>query len=311
MKGRFAPSPTGYMHLGNLWIALLSYVSARRQGGSFLLRIEDIDLQRSKSIYAEGIMEDLKCCGIQWDEEPLFQSERQSIYEEYLHQWEREGLIYPCYCNRARLHSISSAPHLGEGKPVYDGRCKTLSTEEKAALAATLAQQKRGPHYRLSVHDEILSFDDRWNGIVTEELVAGTDDVVLKRGDGMYAYQLAVSIDDYESGVTEVIRGYDLLASTGIQMYLQRLLGNPNTIHYGHAPLLIDGEGNRLSKRQQGITIRELVSSGMTAEAILGYLAHETGVLPIAKGEGATIDDWVQYAAIDNFSSMMMVVQPK
>lgn len=311
MKGRFAPSPTGYMHLGNLWIALLSYVSARRQGGSFLLRIEDIDLQRSKKVYAESIIEDLHFCGIEWDEEPLFQSVRQDIYEEYLRQWKERGIIYPCYCNRARLHSISSAPHLGEGKPIYDGRCKFLSEEEKVALVANMLKQGRSPHYRLSVNDETVSFYDYWNGLVEEHLVAGVDDVMLKRGDGMYAYQLAVSIDDYESGVTEVIRGYDLLGSTGIQIYLQQLLGNEEAIQYGHAPLLMDHEGHRLSKRQQGITIRELVSSGMTAEDILGYLAYETGVLTIAKGEKVTIQDWIESANIDTFSSRMMIINSR
>ena len=309
MKGRFAPSPTGYMHLGNLWIALLSYVSVRRQGGSFLLRIEDIDLQRSKAIYTEGIMEDLRFCGIEWDEEPLFQSQRQEIYENYLREWEKKGMVYPCYCNRTRLHSISSGPHLGEGKPVYDGYCRHLSDTERTSLEEELATHSRKPHYRLKVSDVEIAFEDRWNGFVKEPLVAGTDDVVLKRGDGMYAYQLAVSIDDYESGVTEVIRGYDLLGSTGIQIYLQRLLGNPHFIRYGHAPLLMDEEGNRLSKRQQGITIRELKNAGMEREDILGYLAHASGVLPVKAGEKVSIQDWIESAAMDSFSKMMIIVK--
>ncbi len=279
MRGRFAPSPTGYMHLGNIWCALISYISCKRKNGEFILRIEDIDTQRSKEEYVEAIVEDMLWLGFTWDIGPQVtesrtyrQSERIDIYESYLKQWRKDGLIYPCYCTRARLRNIASAPHMDEQRPVYDGRCKSMTEIEIQDISAD-----RSPSWRIAVENQRYRFEDLFQGPQEGYIQKNLDDIVLKRGDGLYAYQLAVSIDDALMGVTEVIRGRDLLGSVPLQQYLITLLGE-NVPQYGHIPLLLDGEGVRLSKRQKGITIRELRQEGYQSGEILAFLAYETGL---------------------------------
>ena len=268
MKGRFAPSPTGHMHVGNLWVAFLSYWSARHQDGEYIVRIEDVDIQRSKPIYAEHILEDLSWLGVTWDEAPTYQSQRLDIYERYLQELRSQNRLYPCYCNRARLQEISSAPHQGEAHHVYDGYC----------LTHTPNISERPPSWRFHMEDTKGSFQDLYRGVVDYEIQSCSDDIVLKRWDGMIAYHLAVVIDDYEMGVTEVIRGNDLLPVTGHQIVLGQTLGCPE-LEYGHVPMLVDAEGYRLSKRQQSITIRDLQNQGSTPERLWGWFALETGLL--------------------------------
>ena len=268
MKGRFAPSPTGHMHVGNLWVAFLSYWSARRQDGEYIIRIEDVDTQRSKPIYAEHILEDLFWLGFTWDEAPTYQSQRLDIYERYLKDLRIQNRLYPCYCNRARLQEISSAPHQGEAHHVYDGYC----------LTDTPNISERPPSWRFHMKDTKGYFHDLYRGKVEYTIQSCSDDIVLKRWDGMIAYHLAVVIDDYEMGVTEVIRGNDLLPVTGHHIVLGQILGSPK-LEYGHVPMLVDTEGYRLSKRQQSITIRDLQNQGATPERMWGWFALETGLL--------------------------------
>lgn len=272
MKGRFAPSPTGHMHVGNLWVAFLSYWSTRRQDGEYIVRIEDVDTQRSKLIYADHILEDLSWLGFIWDEAPTYQSQRLNIYERYLQELRNQERLYPCYCNRARLQKISSAPHQGEAHHVYDGYC----------LTHTPNISERPPSWRFHMEDTKGSFHDLYRSVVDYEIQSCNDDIVLKRWDGMIAYHLAVVIDDYEMGVTEVIRGNDLLPVTGHQIVLGQILGFPK-LEYGHVPMLVDIEGYRLSKRQQSITIRDLQKQGSTPEQLWGWFALETGL--ITKGD--------------------------
>ena len=268
MKGRFAPSPTGHMHVGNLWVAFLSYWSARCQDGEYIVRIEDVDTQRSKPIYADHILEDLSWLGFTWDEAPTYQSQRLDIYERYLQRLRTQERLYPCYCNRARLQEISSAPHQWEAHHVYDGYC----------LTHTPNISERPPSWRFHMKDTKGYFHDIYRGKVEYAIQSCSDDIVLKRWDGMIAYHLAVVIDDYEMGVTEVIRGNDLLPVTGHQIVLGQTLGFPE-LEYGHVPMLVDAEGYRLSKRQQSITIRDLQNQGVTPERLWGWFVLETGLL--------------------------------
>ena len=282
MKGRFAPSPTGYIHLGNVWIALLSYISTRQQKGTYVVRMEDIDLQRSKRELGEALLDDLEWLGFEWDEGPriggsestYWQSERQEYYANILECLALEKLIYPCFCNRARLQSIASAPHVGEVVHRYDGHCRHIDEKEVKMLSA-----EKDPSLRLSIDSCDIEFTDRWQGVQHIHLESDLDDYVLRRSDGMYAYNLAVVLDDIAMGITEVIRGDDLLDTTGQQIYLYKTLKqclhskNIKVPSYGHAPLLIDSEGHRLSKRQKSITIRELRDNQWSANRIIGELA--------------------------------------
>ena len=268
MKGRFAPSPTGHMHVGNIWVAFLSYWSARRQGGEYIVRIEDVDTQRSKPIYAEHILEDLAWLGFTWDEEPTYQSQRIPVYEQYVMELQQQQRLYPCYCNRARLQEISSAPHQGESHHVYDGYCFTN----------TPTVGERPPSWRFHMPNEENSFIDIYRGRVQYAVQSLVDDIILKRWDGMIAYHLAVVIDDYDMGVTEVIRGNDLLPVTGHQIALAHAF-ELSGLQYGHVPMLVDEDGYRLSKRQQSITIRDLQHQGSSPEHIWGWLALSTGIL--------------------------------
>lgn len=282
MKGRFAPSPTGYIHLGNVWIALLSYISTRQQKGTYVVRMEDIDLQRSKRELGEALLDDLEWLGFEWDEGPriggsestYWQSERQEYYANILECLALEKLIYPCFCNRARLQSIASAPHVGEVVHRYDGHCRHIDGKKVKMLSA-----EKDPSLRLSIDSCDIEFTDRWQGVQHIHLESDLDDYVLRRSDGMYAYNLAVVLDDIAMGITEVIRGDDLLDTTGQQIYLYKTLKqclhskNIKVPSYGHAPLLIDSEGHRLSKRQKSITIRELRDNQWSANRIIGELA--------------------------------------
>ena len=288
MKGRFAPSPTGYIHLGNVWIALLSYVSTKQQKGQYVVRMEDIDTQRSKRELGEALLDDLEWLGFEWDEGPrvggpestYWQSERQTYYRDILEHLALEKLIYPCFCNRTRLQSIASAPHVGEIIHRYDGHCRHL--EDKLIKEYMTSKE---PSLRLAVNSCDIDFVDRWQGFQHIQLEGELDDYVLRRGDGMYAYNLAVVLDDIAMGITEVIRGDDLLETTGQQIYLYKTLQSSFTSKniqipsYGHAPLLIDSEGHRLSKRQKSITIRELRESQWSPNRILGELAIAGGLV--------------------------------
>lgn len=268
IKGRFAPSPTGRMHLGNVFSALLSWLSAKSQGGTWLLRIEDIDPQRSKQEYAELIMDDLHWLGLDWDEGPYYQSERGDIYEHYLKQLTDNGLTYPCYCTRADILA-TQAPHESDGRVVYKGTCRNLAPGIKTGPAAI----------RMKVPSEgkgILSFTDGHYGMQTIDLTTHCGDFIVRRKDGAWAYQLAVVVDDALMGINEVVRGCDLLLSSPQQIYLAQQLSFAPP-HFTHLPLLCNKQGQRLSKRDQSLDMAALRTSN-TPEEIIGMLAHAAGL---------------------------------
>ena len=219
--GRYAPSPSGRMHLGNLLCCLLAWLSAKSKGGQVLLRIEDLDAQRCPRVYADAIVDDLAWLGLAADgpRPPVYQSERSAIYQQYYDKLAARGLTYPCFCSRSQLHA-ASAPHRSDGQVVYAGTCRGLTPAQAAEKAKTKA-----PAWRVRVPDEEIAFVDGHLGPYAENLARDCGDFYLRRADGVFAYQLAVVVDDALMGVTEVVRGADLLSSTPRQLWLYRALG--------------------------------------------------------------------------------------
>ncbi len=268
--GRFAPSPSGRMHLGNVCSALLAWLSAKSTGGEILLRIEDLDPARSREEYAKAIMEDFRWLGLDWDLRAENQSRRKDAYEAALEHLRQKGLIYPCYCTRDQLHA-ASAPHASDGRVLYPGTCRELTDAQRA-------QRKKTPSLRIRVPEETVCFTDGLQGPQAMGLAAEWGDFIIRRADGVAAYQLAVVVDDGESGVTQVVRGRDLLTSTPAQLYLYRLLGLPEPKFY-HVPMLLTPDGRRLSKRDRDMDLGQLRKS-WSPEKILGFLAHACGLIP-------------------------------
>lgn len=268
--GRFAPSPTGRMHLGNVFSALLSWLSARAQGGTWLLRIEDIDPQRSRHEYADMLMDDLQWLGLEWDGKPCWQSQRGDIYARYLQQLTEAGLIYPCYCTRADILA-TQAPHESDGRVVYKGTCRNLPPGTHTGPAAL----------RMKVPDEgrgIVTFTDGHYGTHTVDLTTQCGDFIVRRKDGAWAYQLAVVVDDALMGINEVVRGRDLLLSSPQQIYLAKQLGFTPP-RFTHLPLLCNTAGQRLSKRDKSLDMGCL-RQRFTPNQIIGLLAHAAGLQP-------------------------------
>lgn len=274
--GRFAPSPSGRLHLGNVLCALLAWLSIRSQNGNMLLRVEDLDKARCASRERiEQMLSDLRWLGFDWDggEHPAtYQSARTEIYNAYFEKLRAQGLIYPCYCTRAELHA-ASAPHAADGIPVYDGKCRRL------ADTGGTPPVNRNPAWRLRVPNEVVSFTDGVQGVYTENLATDCGDVLLRRSDGVFAYQLAVVVDDALSGVTQVVRGRDLLSSTPRQIYLHKLLGFTPPQFY-HIPLLTRADGTRLAKRDAALDMGVLRETYKTPEPLIGKLAYAAGLLP-------------------------------
>lgn len=258
--GRFAPSPSGRMHLGNLFTALLAWLSVRSQNGKMLLRIEDLDPDRSKQEYIDALRDDLTWLGLTWDEEMPLQSMRSERYAEAFAQLP----TYPCYCSRSELHD-ASAPHASDGRAIYAGTCRNLTDEERKAKTRT-------PAWRVRVPDTQIAFTDGVFGAQRENLAEDCGDFIVRRSDGVYAYQLAVVCDDADGGVTEVVRGCDLLDSTPRQIWLYRTLGLPVPRFY-HVPLLIAPDGKRLSKREKSLDMAHLRAC-MQPEELIGRLAY-------------------------------------
>lgn len=282
VRGRFAPSPTGVMHLGNVWTALLAWLSVRSQGGTMILRLEDLDPDRSRPEHAERLLRDLAWLGLDWDEGPdvggpvgpYVQDERRDLYEAALRRLEGLGLTYPCFCTRASLRQAASAPHAGESEPVYPGLCRDLSDAERLRRA-----RERRPAIRLRAPRGEIAFEDVLAGPFSQDVGRDCGDFVIRRSDGVHAYQLAVAVDDAAQGVTEVVRGFDLLDSTPRQLLLYRLLGL-RPPRFAHAPLLLDRAGVRLSKRQPGVDLASLQAAGVRPEAVIGFLAWKAGLRP-------------------------------
>ena len=264
--GRFAPTPSGRMHLGNVFSFLIAWLSAKSRNGQILLRMEDLDTQRTSEEYAQVLREDLQGLGLTWDWESKPQSRRSEAYSRYFDRLRDMDLLYPCYCTRSQLHNVN-APHRSDGTYVYPGTCRHLTQIPQ-----------RDPAWRVMVPEKTWSFTDLLQGAYTEDLATDCGDFVVRRADGVYVYQLAVTVDDGESGVTEVVRGVDLLSSAPRQMYLQELFGFAHP-QYGHVPLLLAPDGRRLSKRDRDLDL-DALRQRMTAEQLLGSLACTAGLLP-------------------------------
>jgi len=297
---RFAPSPTGRLHLGHAFSALLAHDFARSQGGAFLLRIEDIDPGRSRAEHVDSIIEDIAWLGIDWDGEILFQSERLGLYREALDRLKAAGLVYPCFCTRsaiaAEIAASAAAPHGPDG-PLYPGTCRTLARQERerrmarephawrldmeAALASLLPGEGRGPEHGAGLGPGLrrgagaLYWYDGHTEVLAEPKAFG--DVVLARKDAPVSYHLAVTVDDSAQGVTDVVRGRDLYAATDVHRLLQALLGLPTPL-YHHHPLLLGADGQRLAKRHGAPTLRELREAGIDPKSLAADLL--TGQMP-------------------------------
>lgn len=271
--GRFAPSPTGRLHLGNLRSALLGWLDVRARGGRFLLRIEDLDPDRSKPEHVDGIFEDLEFLGLDWDGEVLHQSRRSDVYRDALEQLRAQGRAYECTCSRAEVARAASAPHVGEEGPVYPGTCRTGASPKPG----------RQPSVRFRVEPGVVRFIDELAGPFEQDVEHAIGDFIVQRSDGVASYQLAVVVDDAASGVTRVLRGDDLLSSTPRQLQLLDALQLPMP-SYAHVPLLLQADGRRLAKRDGATTAAGLRERGVSAEAIIGLLAKWSGL-----GDGAPV----------------------
>ena len=283
--GRFAPTPSGRMHLGNVFAALIAWLSVRSQKGTMVLRMEDLDTQRTSADFADTLRDDLRWLGLCWDVETPPQSQRSAVYDRYFEKLMDEKLLYPCYCTRSQLHSVN-APHLSDGTYVYPGTCRNLTTPPP----------DRAPAWRVIVPDRVWQFTDLVQGDYSLNLATACGDMVVRRADGVYVYQLAVTVDDAEAGVTEVVRGMDLLSSAPRQMYLQETLGFPHPV-YGHVPMLLSPDGRRLSKRDRDLDLGVL-RQRMTPAELIGALAFAAGLLekniPISAAELASVFRWEQ-----------------
>ena len=269
--GRFAPTPSGRMHLGNVFAALIAWLSVRSQDGEMVLRMEDLDTQRTSPEFAQILREDLLWLGLNWDRETPPQSQRTAVYNEYFEKLDAMGLLYPCYCTRSQLHSVN-APHLSDGTYVYPGTCRNLTQDQRAAF-------DRQPSWRVMVPDRVWNVEDKIQGHYSCNLATDCGDMVVRRADGVYVYQLAVTVDDGEAGVTEVVRGMDLLSSAPRQMYLQELFGFSHPV-YAHVPMLLAPDGRRLSKRDRDLDLGVL-RQRLTPETLVGILAHAAGLIDL------------------------------
>lgn len=272
--GRYAPSPTGDLHLGNLRTALLAWLHARLQNGKFLLRIEDLDAARVVKGSADKILADLEWLGIDWDGPVVYQSQRTALYEQALHRLELQELVYPCFCSRRDIQMAASAPH--GRSPVYPGTCAILSTEQ-------ILQKSRHktPALRIRVGDTEVEYSDGVLGQQQEVLKSGAGDFVIKRADGVFAYQLAVVVDDQDQQITDVVRGADLADSVARQLYLAvKLAPHTAPIRYWHVALMRDAQNRRMAKRDgsQSATAWRRENTGV--ENLIGLFAAQLGLLP-------------------------------
>ena len=272
--GRYAPSPTGDLHLGNARTALLAWLWARSQGGRILLRVEDLDAARVRPDAERGQLTDLEALGLRFDGEIVRQSERGDLYAAAIARLLQAGRVYPCFCSRADVRAAAAAPHGAEG-PRYPGTCRELPA---VVAEARLAAGERAS-LRFRVPAEPVGFDDALHGARSEALRETCGDVVVRRSDGVVAYQLAVVVDDDAQGVTDVLRGDDLLGSTARQIALQQALGLARPA-YAHVPLLVGGDGARLAKRHGAVAVRELLDRGVPPDAIVGWLSWTAGLTP-------------------------------
>ncbi len=283
IRGRYAPSPTGDLHLGNLRTALLAWLFNRCMDGQFILRIEDLDRPRIHPDASKRMLADLRWLGLDWDEgpdcggpfAPYTQSERTAIYQHYLHLLQAKGLVYPCYCSRAEIAQAASAPHQGNEGPRYPGTCRFLTTQERTENEAC----GRRPSLRFRVDDtRTVTFTDDICGPRSQHVQQNVGDFILSRSDGIFAYQFAVVIDDALMQIRQVVRGADLLSSTPRQILLYEALGFPIPT-FAHVPLMRDEQGHRLAKRAQSMGIAPLRAAGLSPSQVIGQLAASCGLV--------------------------------
>jgi glutamyl-tRNA synthetase len=272
-RGRFAPSPTGRLHLGNAWAAVLGWLWARSQGGEFLLRIEDLDTARSRLELTDALLADLSWLGLGFDGDPLLQSRRLELYRAAFERLRATGRVYPCFCTRSEIARAASAPHgpADEG-PRYPGTCLALSAAETAERART-----RPPAWRFRPREGPTEVQDLLHGTFVQDVAGEVGDFVVLRNDGVPSYQLAVVVDDADTGITHVLRGDDLLGSTPRQVQLCEALGLPVPV-YAHVPLLLGPDGKRLAKRAGTPSLGDLRERGIEPERLVGLLAGWAGV---------------------------------
>lgn len=282
IRGRFAPSPTGEMHLGNAWTALLAWLQTRSLGGAMVLRIEDLDPDRSRPEYTAQLLADLHWLGLDWDEGPdvggnygpYCQDERRQLYQQALEGFQAKGLVYPCYCSRAEIQAAASAPHVGNSEAAYPGLCRNLDCKEQAARS----RRGRKPALRIIALTGNIEFTDLLRGRIKEDISKSCGDFTIRRSDGVHAYQLAVVVDDAAMKISHVLRGDDLLGSTPRQLYLYQLLGASPPI-FTHVPLLYSPDGHRLSKRQRDLSLAAIKGRGVSASQVIGFLAWKAKLI--------------------------------
>jgi glutamyl-tRNA synthetase len=268
-RGRFAPSPTGELHLGNARTALLSWMWARAKGAAWAIRVEDLDAPRVRPGMAAQQLDELRWLGLDWDGPPVFQSQRTALYEEALRRLGEN--VYECFCSRAEIAQTASAPHGDEG-PRYPGTCASLTRDQRAERRKT-----RPPALRLRVPEGVVRFHDEVAGPQAFDVQATVGDFVLRRADGVFSYQLAVTVDDGVMGITQVLRGADLLPSTARQLLLHRLLGNREP-RWAHVPLVLSESGERLAKRDKALSLSELRKRGADPREVVAHLARLSGL---------------------------------
>lgn len=292
--GRFAPSPTGDLHVGNLRTALLAWLFARSSRSSFLVRMEDLDRVTASQVHEQSQLGDLAALGLDHDGPVGRQSERATHYDDAVDRLTAAGLTYPCYCTRREVREASSAPHGPQPEGAYPGTCRSLPPSTRARREA----EGRRPALRLRADGEVVGFVDRLRG-PTEAVV---DDLVLRRADGVAAYNLAVVVDDAAQGIGEVVRGDDLLLSTPRQLHLARLLRLPEPSH-AHVPMVLGPDGRRLAKRHGAVTLTDLAAAGWAPSQALGWMAAS---LDLARpGESVTVD-----VLLDRFDPTVLPRRP-
>ena len=309
-RGRYAPSPTGPLHLGNARTALLAWLAARSAGSSFVLRVEDLDGPRVRPGLEERILQELRWLGLDWDEGPVVggargpyrQSERRPWYDAALSELRAAGLAYPCFCSRAEIAAASQAPHgAGDEGPRYPGTCRGLGPREIAARSS-----RRPPSWRFRVSEGAVAFEDGLHGRRAVDVSAEVGDFVVARADGVPAYQLAVVVDDAAMAVQEVVRGDDLLSSTARQILLYRALGLA-VPRFTHVPLVVGEDGARLAKRHGAVSVGELRDRGADPRAMAGLLASLSGL-----GSGGPVHprDLVKDFAMARVPARPVVLRP-
>jgi glutamyl-tRNA synthetase len=312
VRGRYAPSPSGDLHLGNLRTALLAWLFARVDNGRFVLRVEDLDRPRMRPFASTRIVDDLHWLGLNWDEgpdcggpfSPYTQSERIALYEQALQRLQMDGLIYPCYCSRAEVTMAASAPQQGsETSSRYPGTCRTLTQSQIRQFEA----EGRKPSLRFRVADErTVHFVDLLCGPYSQHIQQDVGDFIVRRSDGIFAYQFAVVIDDGFMQINQVVRGIDLLSSTPRQILLFEALHFPIPI-FAHVPLVLDADGHRLAKRRQSAGLGPLRSIGLTPGQVIAQLASSCGLvqaeIPILP------EDLLTRYALDEYGIMRAILR--